>query len=115
MNTTHDQKRDNEGRIISDYVSAVVAAVIGQSRSLGSVDHAGMKGHFNEQLLKGLLSPFLPKHLRTTSGKLISRKLQGNIYNSSVSKQVDLIVYDSRLLAPFVEKTTLVSCGLESE
>jgi hypothetical protein len=89
---------------ISDYVSSLVASVVAKSESLASVYHPGIKGHFNEILAKDLLIPFLPDFLKITSGKIILRRLQnGGKYKHFESKEQDAIVFDSRLLPPFIE------------
>ncbi len=99
-----ETKQDDEDLPISDYVSALVASVVAKSRSLASVRHTGIKGHFNEVLAKDLLAPFLPDFLRITSGKVVLRclKVKGG-YDRFTSAQQDVIVYDSRLLPPFIE------------
>jgi hypothetical protein len=52
------------------------------------VDHPGIKGSSNEEVIRDLLIRFLPRRYSVGSGIIYDRA-------GSVSKQVDLIIYDS--------------------
>lgn len=96
--------RPDEDLPISDHASSLVASVVAMSASLASVGHPGIKGHFNEILAQELLIPFLPQFLKITRGKVVCRHLQiGGSYEHSESKEQDAVVFDSRLLPPFIE------------
>ena len=89
---------------VSDYVSSLVASVVAKSKSLASVLHPGIKGHFNEVLAKDLLIPFLPDFLKIMRGKIVVRRLVNHGgYKHLESREQDAIVFDSRLLPPFIE------------
>lgn len=102
MTVTEEKK---EKRLpVSDYVSALVASVVAKSRSLATVKHNTMKGHYNEVLFRDLLYPLLPSFLKVASGKVVYRRsLPEGGYDERESDEQDVIVYDSRLIGPLIE------------
>lgn len=82
-------------RIVSEHASAVVGAMLKRSRTLNRLSHQATKGEFRELLVAELLRFWLPSQCGLTSGVIINR-------NGQQSKQCDVVIYDNRLLPPFI-------------
>jgi hypothetical protein len=80
---------------------AKVKSAIEQARAASAFTHQGVKGTILEILIGSLFRPLLPSDIGVGTGQIIDS------YNSSMSRQIDIILYDSSILPPvlFDEKT----------
>lgn len=82
-------------RIVSEHASAVVGAMLERSQALKRLSHQPTKGQFRELLVAELLRFWLPSQCGLASGVIINR-------NGEQSRQCDVVIYDNRLLPPFI-------------
>ena len=80
---------------------AKVKSAIQQAKAASAFTHQGVKGAILEILIGNLFRPLLPLDIGVGTGQIIDS------YNSSMSRQIDIILYDSSILPPvlFDEKT----------
>ena len=64
------------------------------------MNHKLTQGELNEIFLQSLLKHFLPAYLSTGSGVVINNK-------GEQSKQTDIVIYDNRVLPPFLHSDNL--------
>lgn len=92
--------RDRKADIIRTHVSARISGMLAQASALGGVEHRVTKGKLRELLLWDLLVPFLPPHLGLSSGIIVNASGEPH----GQSNQSDIVIYDGRMLGPFVRQ-----------
>ena len=80
---------------IKEYVSALVGGMIAQAESLRELEHKSEKGIFRELFLTDLINHFLTSQFSACSGIVINK-------HGEESTQEDIIIYDNRILPPFI-------------
>ena len=80
---------------------AKIKAAITNAHAASAFTHQGVKGGILEILISDLFKPLLPADIGVGTGQII------DAYNSSMSGQIDIILYDKSILPPvlFDEKT----------
>jgi len=94
-------------KVLSDYFFTLIAGFVAQIDALSSLEHALTKGELREVFVEALLKKFLPNHLSVGTGIIINNK-------TAQSKQTDIVVYDNRILPPFLTGTQLNVFPIES-
>jgi hypothetical protein len=100
MSGVNMAKNKKAAELLNDYLYATFVGVIAQTKALSSLEHKLTKGELREIFLKNLLSHFLPSYLSVGSGIIINNK-------GDQSKQTDIIIYDNRVLPPFLHSDNL--------
>ncbi len=83
-----------ENTLIKDFATSIVKGFYYKMVALKQLQHKSTNGELKELFLKDLLCEFLTSQFGVGTGVVIDS--QGN-----TSKQIDIIVYDNRLLPPF--------------
>lgn len=81
--------------MVSAYIQALVSGFVAQAESIAKLKHKLTKGQAREIFLQGLLRHFLPEYLGVGTGIVINNK-------DHQSKQMDIVVFDSRILPPLL-------------
>ena len=68
---------------------------IAAANSVSLIKHQLFKGRLREIVVGDLIEPFLPPHIKTTTGTIVDP--QGN-----QSNQVDIILYDEQIVPPIL-------------
>ena len=92
---------------IQQHTSALIKGLIAESRALGTLDQATVKGRLIELFASRLLSKFLTSQFGVGSGVIIN-------HAGKRSKQIDIIIYDTRILPPFIEEQKIGVYPVES-
>jgi hypothetical protein len=96
-----------ERTIIQEYSSAIISGLSQKIDSLSKMNHNLTKGELRELFVNDLLSQFLASQYGIGSGIIINQAgLQ--------SKQTDIVIYDKRLLPPFIFHHSLGVYPVES-
>ena len=94
----------SDGRTTADvipmHVSALISGMLAQSAALHGLQHRATKGKLRELLLWDLLAEFLPRHLALSSGIIVSASGEPH----KQSNQSDIVIYDGRLIPPFIRR-----------
>lgn len=75
----------------------MVEGLVGKVRASSRLRHNLTKGELREIFVSNLLSPFLTKQFDIGSGIIINQK-------EEQSDQTDIIIYDTRILPPFIKE-----------
>lgn len=86
-----------EQTVIQKYSTAMVRSLIEKINSLSKLNHRLTKGELRELFVSDLLKLFLTDQFDIGSGIIINQK-------GEQSKQTDIIVYDKRILPPFIKE-----------
>jgi len=78
-----------------DLVLTRAKATVDAARAAASVRHKGLRGTLREIVVKELLSPFLPADIGVGTGEVIT-------YDNHHSRQLDVVIYDKRILPPIL-------------
>lgn len=70
-------------------------AAVGAARAVTSLRHQGLKGTLREIVVRDLLRPFLPADIGVGTGEIIT-------YDNRHSRQLDVVIYDKRILPPIL-------------
>ncbi len=71
-----------------------IKSAVEQARAASVFTHQGVKGSVLEILIGGLFRPLLPSDIGVGTGQII------DAYNSPMSGQIDIILYDKSILPP---------------
>lgn len=82
-------------KMVSAYVKALVSGFVAQAESITKLKHDLTKGQIREVFLQGLLRHFLPEYLGVGTGIIINNQ-------AHQSKQMDIVIFDSRILPPLL-------------
>jgi hypothetical protein len=81
--------------LIQEAVTHLVGDFINRAKALKSLQHELTKGTLKELFVAGVLQRFLPVQLGIGSGIIINDKNQQ-------SRQTDIVIYDKRVMPPFI-------------
>jgi hypothetical protein len=82
-------------KVIYSYLQSIIEGFISQAKALLKLKHNLTKGQLREVFVQNFIKHFLPGYLDIGTGIIINN--QGD-----ESKQNDLIIYDNRMLSPFL-------------
>jgi hypothetical protein len=86
--------------LVQTYANSVIGGMLGQAASLSSLDHRLLKGELRELFVSALLGSFLTAQFGVGSGVVVNQA-------GDQSRQTDVIIYDNRILPPFVREQHL--------
>jgi len=95
------------GTLIKRYSTSIVKSLIEKSKSLVGLSHKEIKGHLRELFATEALRPFLASQYDVGSGIIVNQ-------NGNQSHQTDLIIYDNRILPPFIKQQNIGVFPVES-
>lgn len=82
---------------IQQHTSAIIKGLIEETRAIGNLEHDPEKGRLRELFVTRILEKFLTKQFGTGTGVIINQKREQ-------SKEMDIVIYDNRILPPFIEE-----------
>ena len=85
-----------EQTLIQKYTTSIVRGFIERTESLSHLDHRLLKGELRELFVSDILDSFLTNQFGIGSGIIINQK-------GEQSNQTDIIIYDNRVLPPFIK------------
>jgi hypothetical protein len=85
---------------IQQHTSALIKGLIAESKALKTFDQTTVKGRLIELFTSRLLSRFLTSQFGVGSGVIINQI-------GKRSSQIDIIIYDTRILPPFIEEQNI--------
>ena len=94
-------------KLLDDYLHSMLSSFVAQAKAISSMRHELTKGQIREFFIQNLLKHFLPDYLDTGSGIVLNNR-------GEQSKQTDIIIYDTRLLPPFLVSDNLNIFPIES-
>jgi hypothetical protein len=80
--------------------SSVIKAMIERIKTLSSLDHRLTKGELRELFVSDVLKKFLSTQFDIGSGIIINHR-------GDQSKQTDIVIYDKRILPPFIKEQSI--------
>lgn len=83
--------------LIQQHTSAIIKGFIAEAEAVGGLHHKSQMGRLRELFVSKILSRFLTSQFGIGTGVIINQ-------NREQSKQIDIIIYDNRILPPFVEE-----------
>ena len=89
-----------EQTLIQSYSTSIVRGFIERTKSLSNLNHRLLKGELRELFVSDILSSFLTNQFGIGSGIIINQK-------GDQSNQTDIIIYDNRVLPPFIKEQHL--------
>ncbi len=92
---------------IQEHTTALVKNLINESKSLKKLDQTTVNGRLKELFISKLLSKFLTSQFGIGSGVIINQI-------GKASKQIDIIIYDKRILPPFIVEQNIGVYPIES-
>ena len=92
---------------IQEHTSALVRNLIEESNAIKNLDQTTVKGRLRELFIGKLLKKFLTSQFGIGSGVIINQV-------GMRSKQIDIIIYDNRILPPFIEEQNIGVYPVES-
>ncbi|MCJ7631961.1 hypothetical protein MUP77_06150, partial [Candidatus Bathyarchaeota archaeon] len=86
---------------IQQHTSAIIKGFIAETKAIGDLHHKSEKGRLRELFVsKKILSKFLTSQFSIGTGVIINQKREQ-------SQELDIIIYDNRILPPFVEEQNI--------
>jgi len=82
---------------IQQHTSALIKGLIEEAYALKNLDHKSLKGRLRELFTMRVLSKFLTRQFGIGTGVIINQE-------GKQSKEIDIIIYDNRILPPFIEE-----------
>jgi len=82
---------------IQQHTSALIKGLMEEADALKNLDQKSLKGRLRELFVAKILSKFLTSQFGHGTGVIINQK-------GEQSEQIDIIIYDRRILPPFIEK-----------
>lgn len=82
---------------IQQHTSAIIKGLIGETNALKNLDQRSLKGRLRELFTQRVLSKFLTRQFGVGTGVIINQ-------GGEQSKEIDIVVYDNRILPPFIEE-----------
>lgn len=92
---------------IQEHTSELIRGVIGEAKALRTLDQTTVKGRLKELFISKILENFLSSQFGVGSGVIVNQA-------GKVSKQIDIIIYDTRILPPFIEEQKIGVYPVES-
>ena len=94
-------------RAYHDQTLVRIKSGIAAAEAARRVTHQGLKGQLREIFIRQLLRPLLPVYIGLGTGQIISS-------HDKYSPQQDVVVYDTRLLPPFLADPSVGLFPIES-
>lgn len=88
--------------LVKDLFNSHVNKMKEQAKAIIVMEHPGEKGYFREHFINEVIAEMLPVHLGAGSGFFVVKQQNGTEIRSN---QCDVIIYDKRILPPFVANT----------
>jgi len=85
---------------IQQHTSEIIKGFIGEVEALKNLTHPTLKGQLRELFTSKILSKFLTSQFGIGTGLIINQ-------SGEQSKQIDIVIYDKRILPPFIEERKL--------
>jgi len=85
---------------IKAHTTAILEGVIAKASSLGPITSPTLKGELRELLIADLFERFLIPDFGIGTGQIINQK-------EELSGQTDIVIYDKRILTPFIQSQNL--------
>ena len=89
-----------EQTLIQAYSTSIVRGLIERTKSLSNLNHKLLKGELRELFVSNILDSFLTNQFGIGSGIIVNQK-------GEQSNQTDIIIYDNRVLPPFIKEQHL--------
>ena len=86
--------------LIQKYASSLVRDFISRAKDLKDLTHKLTKGELRELFVSRVLKSFLTNQFGMGSGVVINREGQQ-------SRQTDIVIYDNRIILPFIKEQTI--------
>ncbi len=86
--------------LIQQYASSMVGGLMGRVTSLRGLDHRLTKGELRELFVSGVLRSFLTEQFDIGCGVIVNQR-------GAQSRQTDVIIYDNRIVPPFIREQRL--------
>jgi len=86
--------------LIQNHTTAIIRSLIERIEALSDLKHKLTKGELRELFISNVLKLFLTHQFIIGSGIIINK-------NGNQSKQNDIIIYDNRVLPPFIKEQNL--------
>lgn len=104
-----EKKKQNKKKnlVVRQYYTALIKSALRKSDALSNIEHNLIKGILRECIVSDILKEILPSQFGIGSGIIVNS-------NGDQSKQTDIIIYDNRILAPFIQKYNLGLYPIES-
>lgn len=83
--------------LVKRYSSAIVEALVSKVRASSPLDHRLTKGELRELFVTNVLASFLTRQFDVGTGIIINQK-------EDQSRQTDIVIYDNRILPPFIKE-----------
>jgi hypothetical protein len=90
-----------------DLTRVRVEAAIAAAHAAANIRHEGMKGQVREIFIRDLLRPLLPSYIGLGTGEIIN-------YQAKNSPQQDVVMYDTRILPPYLADPNVGIFPIES-
>jgi len=84
-----------------------INAAVAAAQAAAKMSHQGLKGQLREIFVRELLRPLLPVYIGLGTGQIITAR-------NKYSPQQDVVVYDTRLLPPFLADPSIGLFPIES-
>jgi hypothetical protein len=95
---TKSQKKSEKNRgLIKQHTSSIIKGFIGEAKAIKNLGHSSEKGRLRELFTSKILSKFLTSQFGIGTGVIINQK-------GEQSEEIDIIIYDNRILPPFIEE-----------
>ena len=101
---------NNKGKptdIIKRYSSVLIDALVQKVKASGLLNHDTTKGELRELFVTNILKPFLTRQFEMGTGIIINNQ-------GEQSRQTDIIIYDNRILPPFIKEQHIGVFPIES-
>jgi len=85
---------------IKKHTTAVIESIIAKALSYGPIDNPTIVGTLRELLISDLFGEFLIPDFGVGTGKIINHK-------EKLSHQIDVIIYDKRILPPLIKSSEI--------
>jgi len=82
---------------IQQHTSAIIKGFIAEVDALKNLDQRTLKGRLRELFTSRILSKFLTSQFGMGTGVIINQR-------GEQSKEIDIVIYDKRILPPFIEE-----------
>lgn len=90
----------HERSSIKAHTTAILKGIIAQAKSLGTLTNPTLIGELRELLIADLFKRFLIQDFGIGTGQIINQK-------EELSSQIDIVIYDKRILPPFLQSQHL--------
>jgi len=93
--------------IIQKHTSTIMKVMIEKAKGITDLEHKGIKGRLRELFVTEVLNSFLTTQFGIGTGTVINRE-------GVQSNETDVIIYDKRILPPFIQEQDLGAYPAES-